>query len=65
MNFAGNFLTIGDVDPVELRELALQISEDDWNTDVFRQRRYEVHRDTQTVGLVFDLDLSALDYLVG
>jgi quercetin dioxygenase-like cupin family protein len=56
MNFAGNFVRIGDVDPAQLREPALQVSEDDWNTDVFRQRRYEVHRDTQTVGLVFDLD---------
>ncbi|MGI9237155.1 MAG: aspartyl/asparaginyl beta-hydroxylase domain-containing protein [Woeseiaceae bacterium] len=56
MNFAGNFVTIGEVDPGQLHELVLQISEDDWNSDVFRQRRYETHRDTQTVGLVFDPD---------
>lgn len=56
MNFAGNFSKIGDLDAGRLREIAGQISEEEWDADLFRQSRYEVHRDTQTVGLVFDPD---------
>ncbi len=56
MNFDGNFLEIGRVDPEPLRELVTAISDDEWHSDPFRQKRYEVHRDTQTVPLVFDPD---------
>ena len=56
MNFDGNFLEIGKIDPEPLRELVTTISDEEWNSDPFRQKRYEVHRDTQSVPLVFDPD---------
>jgi len=56
MNFAGNFIEIGRVDTSDLRSAALDLSDAEWNEDIFRQKRYEVHRDTRTVGLVFDPD---------
>ena len=56
MNFQGSFAKIGDVDTEQLASLAGQIGEEEWEADLFRQNRYEVHRDTQTVGLVFDPD---------
>lgn len=56
MNFAGNFNYIGNIDAAELVGLASKLTDDQWNQDVFRQKEYEVHRDTQTVGLVYDQD---------
>lgn len=56
MNFDGNFLKIGNVDVTEIEQCASELSEEQWSAEAFRQRRYEVHRDTQTVGLVFDQD---------
>lgn len=56
MNFSGNFFRIGAVDTARLKSLVLEITDDEWNSDAFRQSRYEVHRDTQSVGLVFDPD---------
>lgn len=56
MNFSGNFLKLGDVDAAEIRKLTGELSEEQWAAEAFRQRRYEVHRDTQTIALVFDQD---------
>ena len=56
MNFAGNFLHIGNVDITALRQRVLELSEDEWQGESFRQQRYEAHRDTKTVSLVFDMD---------
>jgi len=56
MNFAGNFAHIGDVDITTLRQRVLEIPEQQWRGESFRQQRYEVHRDTETVSLVFDPD---------
>jgi hypothetical protein len=56
MNFAGNFSKIGEVDTEQLVTIAGQITDEEWEADLFRQSRYEVHRDTKTVGLVFDPD---------
>lgn len=56
MNFAGNFIEIGRTDIRELENLVCQLSPAEWNADSTRQRRYEAHRDTQTVGLVYDED---------
>lgn len=56
MNFDGNFRQIGTVDPAPLRQLVAGIGDDEWHSDPFRQKRYEVHRDTQMVPLVFDPD---------
>jgi quercetin dioxygenase-like cupin family protein len=56
MNFAGNFRHIGNVDPAPLAALTETLSEAQWAANTFRQQKYEVHRDTQTIGLVFDPD---------
>ena len=56
MNFSDSFRKLGDVDVAEIQKLASELSDEQWNAEGFRQRRYEVHRDTQTIGLVFDQD---------
>jgi hypothetical protein len=56
MNFAGNFVHIGDVDFAALKQRVLQVPEHQWQAEANRQQRYEVHRDTQTIHLVFDPD---------
>ena len=56
MNFPGNFMRIGHVDPEPLAAEAGRLTDADWDAYAFRQQRYEVHRDTQTIGLVFDPD---------
>lgn len=56
MNFPGNFFHIGNIDLAELRQLVLDLTEAQWDSFSLRQKRYEVHRDTQTIGLVYDPD---------
>lgn len=56
MNFDGNFRRIGDVDVTELAKLVADFGGAEWDAASYRQQRYEVHRDTQTIGLVFDED---------
>lgn len=56
MNFAGNFLSIGKVDIAELKERVLELTDEEWQSGDYRQQRYEAHRDTRTVSLVFDMD---------
>jgi hypothetical protein len=56
MNFAGNFIHIGNLDVAALQQQVLSLSEQRWQGEAFRQQRYEVHRDTQTIPLVFDPD---------
>jgi quercetin dioxygenase-like cupin family protein len=56
MNFEGSFRKIGDIDISVLAKLVSAIDEAEWGAANYRQRRYEVHRDTQTIGLVFDED---------
>lgn len=56
MNFAKNFVHIGDLDAAALKQKVLDLPEQQWQGDAFRQQRYDVHRDTQTIHLVFDPD---------
>ena len=56
MNFSGNFRVIGDVDIDDLRTIALDLSDEQWDSLSIRQQRYEVHKHTQTIGLVYDPD---------
>lgn len=56
MNFSGNFLHIANIDVAPLKHLVLGLPEEHWQGEAFRQQRYEVHRDTQTINLVFDPD---------
>jgi len=56
MNFPGAFRYIGSMEIAELRELVRLLTPQQWAGFSLRQNRYEVHRDTQTIGLVFDPD---------
>ena len=56
MNFPGNFFHIGDLDVTELKDLVLNLTEEQWDSFALRQKRYEVHQHTQTIGLVYDPD---------
>ncbi|MDH4107974.1 MAG: aspartyl/asparaginyl beta-hydroxylase domain-containing protein [Gammaproteobacteria bacterium] len=56
MNFPGNFRYIGEVDVSALKTLVLGLPEDQWQRESYRQQRYEVHRSTETINLVFDPD---------
>lgn len=56
MNFAGNFTRIGEVDVAPLQRKVLALTADDWARESVRQQRYEAHRDTEFIGLVYDLD---------
>lgn len=56
MNFAGNFLHLGSVDTDAIRQQVDMLTEQQWSSYALRQNRYEVHRDTETIGLVFDPD---------
>jgi len=56
MNFPGSFRHIGDVEIADIRKLATQLTPQQWESYSLRQKRYEVHRDTQTIGLVYDPD---------
>lgn len=56
MNFDGNFRLLGSVDIRPLQQLVRQLTSADWENETARQRRYEAHRDTQSIGLVYDYD---------
>lgn len=56
MNFQGNFLHLGKVDISRVKALVSQLTEADWERENTRQKRYEVHKDTQFIGLVYDED---------
>ncbi|WP_405223295.1 aspartyl/asparaginyl beta-hydroxylase domain-containing protein [Lentisalinibacter sediminis] len=56
MNFAGNFRFIGSANIAPLRSLVARLTDEQWQNEVLRQQRYEVHRDTETVPLVHDYD---------
>ena len=56
MNFDGNFKRIGSTNVDPIKALLESFGEDDWERDSQRQRRYEVHKDTQTIALVHDYD---------
>lgn len=56
MNFSGNFLHLGSVDTGLLRHNVKALTDEQWTAYALRQKRYEVHRDTETIGLVFDPD---------
>ncbi len=56
MNFPSNFLHIANIDIAVLKQLVVDLPDQQWHSESFRQQRYEVHRDTQTINLVFDPD---------
>ena len=56
MNFPGNFFHIGDIEIAELKGLVLSLTDEQWDSFSLRQKRYEVHQHTQSIGLVYDPD---------
>lgn len=56
MNFDGNFLYIGKIDIADLKSDILEFTEDEWNRNTWRQRRFPTHKDTTTIPLIFDAD---------
>jgi hypothetical protein len=54
--FEGNFRRLGRFDIPELKEKVLALTEADWNAATWRQKRFEAHKDTQTIALIFDQD---------
>ena len=56
MNFAGNFRHIGNIDISAIKDEVEKLTDDDWNEQSWRQKRYEVHKDTKFIGLVYDPD---------
>ena len=56
MNFQGNFRPIGEFDISEILDLVSGLTDEEWNDQNVRQKRYEVHRDTQFIPIVYDED---------
>ena len=56
MNFDGDLRKIGDIDVTRFAQQAAKITDADWTADAFRQKTYEVHKQTQTIRLIMDED---------
>ena len=56
MNFKGNFRQIGTHDISKLKEIILNLSDEEWDEESWRQKHYDVHKHTHTVSLIFDRD---------
>lgn len=57
MNFQGNFNKIGTLDVSSFKHLLDQLTQEHWRGDNTKcERRYEVHRQTQSIGIVYDYD---------
>ena len=56
MNFSGNFSFLGNIETDALRNLVLSLNDEQWDDFSIRQNVYEVHQNTKTIGLVYDLD---------
>ena len=56
MNFNGDLRKIGDIDITRFAQYAAKITDADWTADAFRQKTYEVHKQTQTIRLIMDED---------
>lgn len=57
MNFDGNFIHRGVVDVGPLRATVDAEPAAHWIDDCSRQQRFDVHRDTKTIFLIYDDDL--------
>lgn len=56
MNFAGAYRFVGRTDISHLKSRVVALSETDWNAYGARQKRFEVHKDTSTIPLLYDED---------
>lgn len=56
MNFNDKFTLLGKLDIRGLRNRVLAFSEEDWSRENWRQKRFDTHKDTTTIPLIFDED---------
>ena len=56
MNFDGDMRKIGDIDVTRFAQQTAKITDAEWTADAFRQKTYEVHKQTQTIRLIMDED---------
>ena len=56
MNFDGDLRKIGEIDVTRFAQQAAKITDADWTAAAFRQKTYEVHKQTQTIRLIMDED---------
>jgi hypothetical protein len=61
MHFDGQFRLIGTVDPQPLARAVEAVGDDAWNEYVRRQEKFEPHRQTQTIALLYDNDMRHSD----
>jgi hypothetical protein len=61
MYFDGQFRHIGTIDPQPLARAIESLSEDAWHEFVRRQEKFEPHRQTLTIPLIFDEDMRHSD----
>lgn len=54
--FEGNFRLIDRCDVSAIKSRVHALTEADWESVQYRQKRFETHKDTQSIGLVFDED---------
>jgi hypothetical protein len=54
--FDGNFRLVGLCDITALTAKVSALTDSDWNQVSWRQERFEIHRYTQTIELIFDQD---------
>jgi hypothetical protein len=56
MMLDGNADRKGTIDISALRDAVARQTEEDWNSDPFRQRKFAVHKDTHSISLIYDSD---------
>jgi hypothetical protein len=61
MHFDGAFRHIGTVDAQPLLQVVDSLGEEAWSEYVRRQAKFQVHRHTQTIPLIFDEDMRHTD----
>lgn len=57
MNFKGDFRQLGSFELSDLKTRILQFTEEDWSRNDLRQKKFETHKDTKTIPLIFDEDM--------
>ena len=56
MNFDGDLRKIGEIDIAQFAQRAAKITDAEWTADAFRQKTFEVHKQTQTIRMIMDED---------
>ena len=56
VNFEIFFRQIGEFDLEEPQKKTMELTDEDWASEAWRQKSYPVHQQTQTISLIFDKD---------